>query len=114
MDTEYTVEQFLAVYDQFCTVKIAKIQNAINRAFTVTPKTIWGEKWEQGIELYTAHVLTSSWQQMTQLVSDASAVASGGRSGGANGGSGDFLDTTSFGQAYKQLRSTLPVSGFSF
>jgi hypothetical protein len=112
-DNENT-EKFIASYPQFCSTPVEQISNALAHATLITPADPWGTKQLLGIYLYTAHLLTANWQQLTQIASDATAIASGGKASGGSGGASEDLDQTIHGKQYKQLRSTIPATGFNF
>ena len=79
------------------------------------PATIWIDLIRQwlAVILRIAHYLEIRLEQMSESV-NIGASASIGQGASSGGGVMDDLDQTVYGRQFKQLRSTLPATGFAF
>jgi hypothetical protein len=105
-------EQFLELYPRFATVAPAAVRRALDRGERQCPLTVWEDEQEEGVILYAAHLLECEWQQTTETVSRATAIAKGQVASSLS--QVDYFDRTIYGQEYRALRDSLPTTtGFT-
>lgn len=93
---------FLARFPEFNEVLVDVVEAAVTEASLSTPETIWGTRYAQAVSLLAAHLLAGRTMQIGAQV--------GSPSGNPTG---TGLDATLYGQEYKRLLATLPLSGFA-
>lgn len=97
-----TASEFLARYPEFTEVLGDVVEGAVAEANLSTPDTIWGVRHAQAVFLLSAHLLAGRTMQIGIQVGSPSGTPTG-----------TGLDTTQYGQEYKRLLATLPLSGFA-
>ena len=97
-----TATQFLARFPEFTEVRADVVGAALAEAQLSTPETLWGARYAQAVFLLSAHLLAGRTMQIGLQV--------GSPSGNPTG---TGLDATQYGQEYKRLLATLPLSGFA-
>lgn len=109
--------EFLSVFPEFADsgFSIDRIDFWLDTVETIhCPSSVWTDplRRQKAIMLKTAHYLETQRQQMAQTASMGAAISTG-QTPGSNSVS-DELDQTSYGRQFKQLRKTLPITGFAF
>lgn len=111
-----TIAQFKASHPDFDGFTDVQIQEFLDLAAIECPATVWDNatKRSRGIKLKTAHYLECLRAQQALSAATAQSVAQGQASLAAPSGESD-LNSTLYGQQFKQLRKTLPKRiGFAF
>ncbi|KYC42070.1 hypothetical protein WA1_18890 [Scytonema hofmannii PCC 7110] len=107
-----TSSQFLSQYDEFQAWNPSQVEVAIAQAARFCPIDVWGTDRNLALGLVTAHILTMRDLQAAATV--AAAVQSAkGKEGKNLMGSDNWFNGTTYGQQFLQLRSGIPVSGFT-
>lgn len=101
---------FLKEYPKYSSVPTDQVEAALRRSERKCPIKVWDEDQAEGIMLYMAHLLESEWQQSIATAGAATAIAQG--QAGDSSLTGDDLDRTIYGQQFRRLRSSLPITGF--
>lgn len=97
-----TATEFLTRFPEFNEVLEDVVKAAVAEAILSTPAPAWGARQAQAVLLLTAHLLAGRTMQIGAQV--------GSPSGNPTG---TGLDSTLYGQEYKRLLATLPLSGFA-
>lgn len=108
--------EFLAKYPEFGMFAVELIQSWLDDCEAMhCPAVAWKDPIRQrtGVMLRTAHYLEVQRQQIAQSASMGAAV-SVGQMVSSSGGQFDDLDQTSYGRQFKQLKATIPRTGFVF
>jgi len=106
-----TPETLIAMYPKYSKVAPLAIQRAIDKGARECPELVWGDDRDEGIFLYTQHLLELEWGQMAQMAGATTAIARG-QSGNAFL-TGTHLEKTVYGQEFTQLRDRLTsTTGF--
>lgn len=104
------VSDFLDAYDMFSSMSEVKIETAIRQAAMLCPPEIWGDNRTDGIHILTAHILSMYLEQIGAITASSVQNAKGTRST-LRMGNDDWLCATVFGQQFKELRDSIPVTG---
>ncbi len=118
-----TATSFKAKFPEFASVDDATIQSWLDESFIMLNEPCWGEKYDMGINYYTAHFLYSSIPASLDGEAEMNTGAISARSvdgtnlsyGSATPASQEdsFMSTTFYGQRYLQLRATLGIQAYS-
>jgi hypothetical protein len=93
---------FLTRFPEFAELSTSVVAGALAEAARVIPDSVWTTTRTEGITYLAAHLLaTRSMQIGIQVGSPSGAPA------------GQQLDSTLYGQEYRRLRDTLPLTGFA-
>lgn len=95
------IETFLARFPEFAQTDPNSIYYALVEADRQTSPTVWGYTRNDGLNYLAAHLLASRVQAVGEMI---------GAPVGPSIGTG--LDSTRYGQEYKRLRDSLPITGF--
>lgn len=107
-----TVDEFLALYDDFSTVDRPKVQANLDFcARNYCKGKVWGEARKDAVMLRAAHRGTMLWFQTAQMAAAATAVSKGAAPPSQQAVDNELLLTT-YGRQYIELRSRLPITGF--
>lgn len=101
--TAPTVNEFLIRFPEFGEQSLSVVEGALTEATRSVSSTIWGSMYADGISYLAAHLLSTRVLQIGMQVGTVS---------GAPTGLG--FDSTLYGQEYKRLLQSLPISGFVF
>jgi hypothetical protein len=93
---------FLARFPEFNEILVDVVESTVAEASLSTSETLWGARYAQAVFLLSAHLLAGRTMQIGLQV--------GSPSGNPTG---TGLDATLYGQEYKRLLATLPLSGFA-
>jgi hypothetical protein len=94
--------EFLARYPEFSEILSDVVEGAVAEAALSTSETLWGGQYTKAVLLLAAHLLAGRTMQI------------GAQVGSPTGNpTGTGLDATQYGQEYKRLLATLPLSGFA-
>ena len=94
--------EFLTRYPEFSEVLVDVVEGAVVEAALSTSEDLWGGQYAKAVLLLAAHLLAGRTMQIGAQV---------GSPTGSPTGTG--LDATQYGQEYKRLLATLPLSGFA-
>lgn len=107
-----TVDEFLALYDDFSTVDRLKVQANLDFcARNYCKGKVWGATRKDAIMLRAAHRGTMLWFQTAQMAAAATAVSKGTAPANQVAVDNELLLTT-YGREYLELRKSLPITGF--
>lgn len=93
---------FISRFPEFGELLVSVVDGALQEAGRSTPETIWGIRHEEAVSQLAAHLLAIRTMQIGAQVGTLSGAPSG-----------ELLLATLYGQEYKRLLGTLPLSGFA-
>ena len=93
---------FLTRFPEFGELLVSVVSGALEEAGRSTPETVWGLRHEEAVSQLAAHLLAVRTIQIGSQVGTLSGTPSG-----------ELLLATLYGQEYKRLLDTLPLSGFA-
>ena len=96
-----SASQFLTRFPEFSEVLSDVVEEALAEATRSTPERFWGARQKEGISQLTAHLLGTRSIQIGIQVASQSGLPTG-----------TGYDSTLYGQEYKRLMDTLPITGF--
>jgi hypothetical protein len=92
---------FLARFPEFGELLGTVVSGALEEAGRSTPETVWGARHTEAVSQLAAHLLATRTIQIGSQVGSPSGSPSG-----------DLLLSTLYGQEYRRLLDSLPLSGF--
>jgi hypothetical protein len=96
-----SADQFLGRFPEFNELLFEVVEEALSEAKRSTPERFWGIRRKEAVSQLTAHLLATRSMQIGIQV---------GSESGRPLGTG--YDSTLYGQEYKRLLDTLPITGF--
>mgnify|MGYP003650111902 CR=1 FL=1 len=93
---------FLARFPEFGELLVSVVNGALEEAGRSTPEPVWGARHTEAVSQLAAHLLAIRTMQIGSQVGTLSGTPSG-----------ELLLATLYGQEYKRLLDTLPLSGFA-
>jgi hypothetical protein len=103
--------EFLGQYPDFASLDIEQVSAALKQAESYCPADLWREKQSQAIALVAAHSLAMRWLQIGAIASSSVQNAKG-KSDSGRFGADSWLQGTTWGQEFLQLRKSIIVTGF--
>lgn len=107
VDSAYVID----VAPELVDVSVSRIDRFIDFAKLSVNESVWGTKYDLGVAVMTAHLLTVSGRSGSGGPITSEKVGELAQSYGQVNVSGDeYLATTSYGQWFLQLRRTIPIT----
>lgn len=97
-----TASAFTLRFPEFGEQSLSVIEGALTEAGRFVPASTWGTRHTEAVSYMAAHILAMRTMQIGQQI--------GTLSGSPNG---ELVTATLYGQEYKRLLDSLPLSGFS-
>lgn len=97
-----TTNEFLARFPEFGEQSLSVVEGAVAEAGRFVPTSTWGTVHTEAVSYFAAHLLATRTIQIGLQVGSIS---------GNSQGTG--LDSTLYGQEYKRLLDSRPLSGFA-
>ena len=94
--------EFITRFPEFQELSASVVDGAIAEAGRITPPSVWTSTRTEGVSYLAAHLLATRSMQI--------GIQVGSPSGNP---SGQQLDASLYGQEYRRLRDTLPLTGFA-
>lgn len=94
--------EFLTRFPEFGELAASVVDGAIAEAGRVTPTTVWTITRTDGVSYLAAHLLATRSMQIGIQVGSPSGTPTGQQ-----------LDSSLYGQEYRRLRDSLPITGFA-
>lgn len=96
-----STDAFLLRFPEFAEQSIPVVTDAIAEAGRSTPETVWLTRHTEAVSQLTAHLLALRTMQIGNQVGTPSGTATG-----------ELLLATLYGQEYRRLLDSLPLTGF--
>lgn len=97
-----TANAFLLRFPEFSEQSLSVVEGALAEAGRITPATTWGSVHTEAVSYLAAHLLATRTMQIGLQVGSMSGSPSG-----------TLLDSSLYGQEYRRLQNSLPLSGFA-
>lgn len=94
--------EFISRFPEFQELAASVVDGAIAEAGRVTPPSVWTDTRTDGVGYLAAHLLATRSMQIGIQVGSPSGSPTGMQ-----------LDSSLYGQEYRRLRDSLPLTGFA-
>lgn len=97
-----TTSEFLLRFPEFAEQSDSVVEGALSEATELVPESTWGTRQYQAISYLAAHLLAIRTMQIGNQVGTLSGTPIG-----------EELKSTHYGQTYKALLGSMPLTGFA-